>query len=154
MADAADLGARDARLDVKVQVIAASLTGSPFEKGRQPYQDFHLLLRLRNDLVHHRPETVEGVKVEHEGAPLTIPKQLHQRVKSLVSRGIIDTPDPKVFYSLVSLLETPQVAQWAFETAARMILALADALPSESWRNLMLMGQWALRDKPAVGSSA
>jgi hypothetical protein len=154
MANAADLSARDARLDVKVQVIAASLTGSPFDRGRQPFQDFQLLLRLRNDLVHHRPETVDEVEVEHEGAPLIIPRQLHERVKSLVSRGIIKTPDAKVFYSLVSLLERPQVAQWAFETAARMIRALADTLPSEGWRILVLTGQWALHDQPAAGSSA
>ena len=154
MANAADLSARDARLDVKVQVIAASLTGSPFDKGRQPYQDFQLLLRLRNDLVHHKPETVNEAEVEHEGAPLMVPRQLHERVKSLVARGIIDTPDPKVFYSLVSLLERPQVAQWAFETAARMIRALADALPREGLRIMVLTGQWALRDLPSAGSSA
>jgi hypothetical protein len=56
---AADLDGRDARLDVKVQVIATGLTGSPFDIGLQPYQDFHLLTGLRNDLVHHRPETVK-----------------------------------------------------------------------------------------------
>ena len=64
--------------------------------------------------MHHRPETVKETFVEYEGSRLTIPDAFHSRIKSLVSRGVIFEPDPKVFASLVAILEQPSVAKWAF----------------------------------------
>ena len=128
-------------------MIATSLTGSPFDTGRQPYQDFHLLTGLRNDLVHHKPETVREALVEHEGSILTIPEALHSRIKSLVSRGIISEPDPKVFWSLVGILERPSVARWAFDAAKQMIRAVANCFPSPSYRQWLLDSQSALKEK-------
>ncbi len=149
LAIAADLDGRDARLDIKVQVIAMTLTGSLFDAGRQPYQDFHLLTGLRNELAHHKPETIEAVVVEHEGLPLSIPASFHSRVKSLVSRGIIASPDPKVWASLVSILEQPAVANWAFGAAKQMIRAVADCFPGLGFRQTLLAGQWALNENVA-----
>ena len=154
IAIAADLAGRDARLEVKVQLIATGLTGSPFDTGRQPYQDFRLLTLLRNDLVHHRPETVKQVHVEDQGSPLSIPEDFHVRVKSLVSRGIIAEPDPRVFASLVAFLEQPAVAKWAFNAAKEMIRALAARFPTPGFQLTLLSGQWALKDRVVTGDSA
>ena len=154
LAIAADLDGRDARLDIKVQVIATSLTGSLFDTGRQPYQDFHLLTGLRNELVHHKPETIEAVVIEHEDSPFSIPASFHSRVKSLVSRGIIASPDPKVWASLVSILEQSAVANWAFSAAKQMIRAVADCFPSPGYRQTLLFGRWALRENVATGKDS
>jgi hypothetical protein len=154
LAIAADLDGRDSRLDVKMQVIATSLTGSPFDTGRQPYQDFRLLMGLRNDLVHHKPETIKEAFIEHEGSTLNIPEALHSRIKSLVSRGIISEPDPKMFWSLVGILERPSVARWAFDAAQQMIRAVANCFPSPSYRQWLLDSQSALKEKGTTSENS
>jgi hypothetical protein len=44
-----------ASLDFRLRLAHWILTGRMMDKGSQPYQDFALLIWLRNDLVHTRP---------------------------------------------------------------------------------------------------
>ena len=50
----------------KFQMALILTTGTPFETGRQPYQDAHLLVPLRNALVHYEPEAVVTVGWDKE----------------------------------------------------------------------------------------
>jgi len=43
----------------KFQVILGVLDREVFDKGRNPYQDANLVIRLRNELVHYKPELTE-----------------------------------------------------------------------------------------------
>ena len=44
-----------ASIDFKLRLAHWIVTGRPMDKGSKPYQDFALLMRLRNDLVHTKP---------------------------------------------------------------------------------------------------
>lgn len=154
MADAADLGARDARLDVKVQVISAALADAPFDRGRQPFQDFHLLILLRNHLVHHRPETLTEVYELEGDTTMIIPERLHPRIDSLVARGIIPEPDREAMYSLNSLLESPAVARWAVDAASAMIRGLLAQLPADHRRAGLLAGYRVFPELAAIVGAA
>jgi hypothetical protein len=67
LAEAVRLGALE-RLQVldKFQMALILTTGTLFETGRQPYQDAHLLVPLRNALVHYQPEPVVTVGWDKE----------------------------------------------------------------------------------------
>lgn len=43
----------------KFQIILGVLDRQQLDPGRQPYQDAYLVVRLRNDLVHYKPELIE-----------------------------------------------------------------------------------------------
>jgi len=53
-ADALDDAAFESIVD-KYQIAAAALSGKPFDKGGAPLQDFALLVRVRNQIVHLKP---------------------------------------------------------------------------------------------------
>lgn len=67
LAEAVRLGALD-RVSVldKFQMALILTTGVPLETGRQPYQDAHSLVSLRNALVHYRPEPVVTIGWDKE----------------------------------------------------------------------------------------
>jgi hypothetical protein len=46
---------QNASVTLKLQIIAASASGKALDKSRQPYQDYSLLIALRNKLVHLIP---------------------------------------------------------------------------------------------------
>lgn len=47
-------------LDDKWLVVTKLTTGKEWEKGKQPFQDFAALVRLRNALTHYKPKYVKG----------------------------------------------------------------------------------------------
>ena len=50
-------GERDRTL-AKYQMLLVACDATPFDTGSAPYQDVQLLLKLRNKLIHYRPETL------------------------------------------------------------------------------------------------
>jgi hypothetical protein len=54
---------RDMRILDKFQKALALAGERGFPKGRQPYQDAALVIRLRNELVHYRPKTLSAASV-------------------------------------------------------------------------------------------
>lgn len=102
-----------ASIELKWYLAVHGLSGQTPDKGAQPFQDLKLLFRLRNQIVHPRPET----------AFLLDDKADQPRVPSLVSafvaRGIIPPPENE-FGQLAGhtgYVRTPEVAQWAIKTA-------------------------------------
>lgn len=51
-----DMEEERAQLKTKVAVGHFILTGAPLDRGASIYQNFDLLIRLRNSIAHHRPE--------------------------------------------------------------------------------------------------
>lgn len=56
------------RLEVleKYELLVALAGAKPIERGRSPYQDVRLLVRLRNALVHYRAETISATAEAHK----------------------------------------------------------------------------------------
>ena len=77
----------NAQWSLKLQVACALLTGRALNRGIQPWQDIDLLFRIRNSVIHPSLIWAPTVTDEHDSQP-------HSFVKSLVSRGVIEPPNP------------------------------------------------------------
>ena len=92
------------------------------DRGAQPYQDFDLLVAVRNMLVHYRPE------VQPEGGESGALQSLRRRLaaKRLVPPHSSDETARSIFGDVAN----HNVAEWALEAALDMIVTVARLLPS------------------------
>lgn len=120
---------------LKFLLASALLGGQSYDRGAQPYQDFDLLVAVRNAIVHHKPEDrIQGQQEEDDGhTPGVVPRALTRR---LHSRGLIGAEllDQAAFLHHVA---TPTVAAWACDAAANMVRALVDMLPPSAFARSM-----------------
>jgi hypothetical protein len=121
------------QLALKVQIAALSLSSETFDKGRPPFQDFSLLIALRNQLVHIKPDVVEHspeswVRPERRVSDLL--QGLRQR--SLISKNLDDS---RVTWTV--LVSTPNVANWAYSTARQMAQEIVDKIPEPNFKSQM-----------------
>jgi hypothetical protein len=110
-----ELEENNAQIKLKVMMSHYALTGNMIDKGAQPYQDFELLVNLRNALVHPKPIITDG--------------ELHKFVKQLVSRKVIKSPQNEQMETWRKSVLQPSVARWAYSTATSIILDLIDKIP-------------------------
>jgi len=140
----ADIGAElerhRAQLPEKIQLLSMTLRGRTFPRGSNPYQDFDLLLAIRNRVVHQRPswhEAGKGLVAMDE------PRKIRQ---GLIDRGLFDRKLVTMPYTIV--LSKPEFGKWAYHTAYYMGRALADCFPRGQWR------RWAHAANPLTPESA
>ena len=100
----------------KAYLVPKLLLGQTFDKGSQPYQDFALLVEIRNDIVHFRLED----------APTRALKDLAQRKITLV-------PPDKTQYSWPLQLQSTEVIRWSINTIAKMVQTLTRFFPEGQW---------------------
>jgi hypothetical protein len=119
-----EIDERNASVSLKIQVIASGLQGKPFDPGAQPFQDFALLMRIRNLLMHMRPQVLElgedSEPIEHESI-----------VRALAGRGVVTLSSSPPNWSTIGILSTPSVARWAYRTAVDIVEAFTKILPAE-----------------------
>lgn len=108
----------EARAPVGTKYLFASrvLSGKAFNRGSAPYQDFQLLIGLRNAIMHIKPAFGGN---SHQGKRLV--ESLGNRGIALASEGYM----PSWFDQLM----TPAVATWAHAAALDMIHAFLDLVP-------------------------
>ena len=115
-----------ASVQSKFLLLRALFARQPYDKGANPYQDFSLLIALRNELVHRRTERYE---VDASDAPLTTNALLERlRSKNIIAEPLSSKPQVWGFFLAI---ETPAVARWALATAAAMMKDIAAAAPQE-----------------------
>lgn len=100
----------NAQLHLKYLLVSALLAGKTFDKGAAPFQDFSLLIKLRNAIVHMKPTELDG--------------KLPGFFKSLQSRKLAAVDKPGVKRNWVEAISTTAAAHWACETAAIMTASL------------------------------
>ncbi len=114
-----ELEASKAQIKLKVSLTYFIISGNSIDKGSQPYQDFSMLIDIRNSLVHSKP-----IKYN------TSNNEPHKYVRYLLSRNVITTDSP---HSLpdwyVHIIKKP-VALWAYNTAVKTIHYLYNAMPA------------------------
>lgn len=126
---ASQLERRNTSLDLRIQLIATGLRGQPLDPGRQPYQDFALLVRIRNVLVHAKPEHFDnGSGAQNEP---------HAILRELEERGVFELERVGVVNLLHGTLTMRSVGKWAYGAATRMAEALAEMLPPSGLRSSM-----------------
>jgi hypothetical protein len=119
-----------ASLESKFLLANWLLTGKGLDKGAQPYQDFALLLKVRNQLVHFKPN---DIFTEPEVTPEMLSSSRNPVVEQLRSRNVLAT-------NIVGLtgwtawIETKAMAKWSCDVASRMVVDFVGKTPVE--------GQW------------
>ena len=103
-------------------MLASEALNSGFKKGDKLYQNFADLFKLRDCLVHLKPEDIieeqEDGEIKYFGRDLT---------KRLRSKGIfLDTSVD----SIILKVSTAKAALWACNTASEMVNAILDKLPA------------------------
>lgn len=119
-----ELEGREAGSSLKTKYYMAHwiICGIPFDRGKSPYQDFNLLVDLRNMLTHLKPDKLGTEKT----------RKLLSRLKSsnLIPDSLVpnyDPNSPEQRAVWVHYVSTAKVAKWACNTAAAMI--------QEFWKN-------------------
>jgi hypothetical protein len=121
-------------LESKFQLAHWILTGNPYEKGAQPYQDFLLLMRVRNALLHYKPDP--PLEIPGEGQ-LTAGSHSNNVLDSLRSKNILADFQPGVQASWTAFVSTKAVAEWACKAASHMVLDFLSKLPPSSWESTL-----------------
>jgi hypothetical protein len=139
-----------ASIELKYQLAKFTLTGQPFDKGALPFQDFALLIEIRNILVHQKPLEASLEKNDSGEFVWTKPpsmRRLHaariigvdDSLKDAATRNNAD----KLIADMVAQISSQAVAQWACRAAAGMVNALLDSVPEGS--KLALLMHFAYR---------
>ena len=112
------------------------LSGQAYDKGAQPYQDFTMLIKLRNAVAHVK--AFEDVRFEEEtGISIQLPKP----VRNLEAKNILavhDVPEDlkhvPMSVSWIGLVCTRAVGRWACNAASAIALSLVEAVPDCSFK--------------------
>jgi hypothetical protein len=117
------------------------LSGSALDRGAQPYQDFRDLMKLRDDLVHlrQRDRTDGHGFVSPESGVVRRLQQLGRTLTQGHRPG-----DPGGGTSWLNELQTPEIAEWAYNAAVNIITAIGMLLPDVPPSGISMMKQRAL----------
>jgi hypothetical protein len=115
-------------LESKLALANWTLAGKKLDRGTQPYQDFALLVRLRNDLVHFKANEAYG----QSATPEEFHKALIQRFGS---RNLL--ADDMELGSWTYAIETKAVANWCCKTAACVVVDFVSKVPQGAYRTFV-----------------
>jgi hypothetical protein len=133
---AAEIENNNGGVRLKFLLLSSVFSGKSYDQGAAPYQDFSLLVDLRNALVHHKP--VDRIVMGTEVKAVSSPKDqdaLAARPLIRKLRGKAISPSRELSGApLIALLGTPLAARWACDTAIAMVQSvpelMTDSAPS------------------------
>ncbi len=122
------------QIRTKIQLMYYILTGNSIKKGMSPYQNFDLLIDLRNCLIHSKASLSS---IDPDGYWKQDENKHHQLINRLVDAGAGDEdflkcPDWK------AITYNQPCAKWAVKSASAIIKHLVDVIPSESMQKALL----------------
>lgn len=93
------------------------------DKGKQPYQDVKLLVKIRNNIIHSKAKTLS---IDHNGAGKV--KGYPDFIKLLEQKNLIE-PTHKLT-NWLERLENKKFASWSTDTAEHLITYTINLLPN------------------------
>jgi hypothetical protein len=127
-----ELEDQKAQTRTKYQVLYYILAKAPFPTDRSLWADFTLLLRLRNELVHPKPENIDDFK---RGVSSRTTKLIGElRARNLTDRPVGAEPHDWSFI----LEDDERSAVWAEKTAKSVIQFVAEQAPPSILRDSYL----------------
>jgi hypothetical protein len=129
-----DLEEQKSQIGAKIQLTYYILTRQQLKVGELPYQDFALLISIRNALVHKKPEKfhyLDSESSEPEFEP-------HKFIKSLSERKVIELPSKAEVPQWYAHIHNPEVARWSYNIAVQMIKLIIDIVPAGRFKNRLL----------------
>ena len=132
-----------ATITSKFQLAMLVVSGRPFNRSAAPFQDFDLLVRLRNEIVHLKPyETVEETQ---EGDLITREPSIIKRLAGTGALGIHPLLEEAVSAgravssNWIDHVSTKAMSRWACNSAAGIVKGLINALPASVFRDRSLI---------------
>lgn len=124
-----ELEERKESLLVKYHMALLVFSGSTWDEGALPFQDFKLLVNIRNSIVHMKADKWK-VKISPDSTTTTKTRELKQYPKFVIAlkqKGLIDIPDESS--SWLSVITKPRVGKWACSTAEMITKEFFNKVP-------------------------
>jgi hypothetical protein len=115
-------------LESKLALANWVLVGKKLDTGAQPYQDFALLVRLRNDLVHF--------KGNERFEPNISPEEFHKKMIQRFGNRHLLAQDMEPG-SWIHAIETKAIAEWSCRTASQVVVDFVSKAPHGVWRTFL-----------------
>ncbi len=120
-----------ASVSLKVQTIFTILNEKPLDKGIPPFQDYFFLIKIRNFLIHKKPEKVElGFT---NSAKTYTP---HKFVKYLSDRKIIPKSNTANATNCYNNIVVPSVGKWTFNIYIKIIKLILKAISNRRLKKM------------------
>ena len=116
-------------LEDKLSVAHSMFVGKPADFGTAPYQDLKLLIALRNELIHFKPNA--PVSYEADSHPVRQKLREGLRAKNILAENV-EYAESWLFHA-----STKAVAEWACQTAANVALDFVKIAPQSGWRTML-----------------
>jgi hypothetical protein len=139
--DAIDESQTNKRTQDKFMLVSEALSNK-FDRGRYPYQDFADLFRLRDCLVHLKPQ--DRIEIDENRNWLYSGRKL---IDNLRSKNILQKNTSTK--SITLLISTAPAAKWSCDIASAMVNAILDRIPdSEFSRDNEVIAFYKMRFQP------
>jgi hypothetical protein len=118
---------------LKYMLTNQMFTGSVYKKGQQPYQDFLSLFKLRDSLVHLKPQS------EHKDTLSGITKNTNKpKVVEGLPKNLLAKFEDGVSSNWISSISTRAMARWACNTSSQMVNSVLTTIPEGYFREMVL----------------
>jgi len=125
-----------ASIESKYQLARFILTSQPFDRGAAPFQDFALLIGVRNLIVHAKPQEAK-VQRDADGELLWVELKIMCQLQASRILGVSESlrnaattiGADAIVSDLLAEISTHSVAKWACKAAAGIVNGLLDAIP-------------------------
>jgi hypothetical protein len=111
-------------LRLKFMLVHWVFTGQTYDASRPPFQDFNLLIELRNAVVHHWPMDSFA-----QGVGGAIEVEAPKLLSKLESKNILAKTESDVQTSWLNRIATPASAGWACDTSSNVVNSVIDMVP-------------------------
>jgi hypothetical protein len=124
--------AEDAHMQLESKYVLANwlLTGTAVDRGSQPFQDLTVLIKVRNQLVHFKPNEVF---TKPEVTPEILRHSRNPAIKHLQSKHVL-ADNVVGMAGWPEWISTKAMARWSCDVASRVILDFISKAPTA--------GQW------------
>lgn len=122
-----ELEDRKESLLVKYHMALLVFSGATWNEGDQAFQDFKLLITIRNAIVHMKTDRWETPVGKLKADPERAIEQYPKFIKVLEQKKIIDPPSKS--QSWLELLKDQRVGKWSCQVAARITTEFEKAVP-------------------------
>jgi hypothetical protein len=139
-----ELEDRKEALLIKFYIGLLVLSGTAWDEGTQPFQDFKLLVTIRNQIVHIKADRWEA-KLSSRGPEPRSPSQYPKFIAALQQKKLVGLRGSRSWFELIN---NKRVARWACDTAAKITGAFADALPDGSYKKSLMQHVFHAKGRP------
>jgi hypothetical protein len=134
MIAAARLQERSTSLRTRLDVIGTVVQGEGWTLGKAPFQDLGLLLDIRNELAHVRPEMTSVDIYEDDGGAFHFHQERLTPIgERLVQAKVVQRPKTSDITPLLRQLQDQNVGAWACRTVRASIAAVRALAPGSAW---------------------